>query len=72
MNGFARDSQEYKILKRYWKMFLIYEFDLNTSYFRKYTHFNNLMSQASIVSFMRDIDPVLDESYRCSIYFGCY
>lgn len=65
MNGFARDSQEYKVLKRYWKMFLMYEFDLNTSYFIKYTHFNNLMSQVSIVSFMRDIDPVLDESYRC-------
>lgn len=65
MNSFPRDSQEYKVLKRYWKMFLMYEYDLNTGYFTKYTHFKNLMSQASIVSFMRDIDPVLDESYRC-------
>lgn len=65
MNGFARDSQEYKVLKRHWKLFLMYEFDLNSSYFRRYTHFKVFMSQASIVSFMRDIDPVLDNSYKC-------
>ena len=59
MNGFARDSQEYKVLKRYWKMFLMYEFDLNYCHFRKYTHFKNFMSQTSIVSFMSDIDPIL-------------
>lgn len=65
MNGFASDSQEYKVLKRYWKMFLMYEFDLNYCHFRRYTHFKNFMSQASIVSFMRDIDPILEKSYRC-------
>ncbi|WP_054252338.1 ISL3 family transposase [Neofamilia massiliensis] len=65
MNGFARDSQEYKVLKRYWKLFLLNEFELHPSFIQRYTAFINFMSQASIVSFMRDIDPVLDKSYMC-------
>lgn len=65
MNSLDRDSKEYKVLKRYWRLFLKYEYDLNYTNFYRYVHFNRLMSQASVVSFMRGVNPFLDESYKC-------
>ena len=65
MNSLDRDSKEYKVLKRYWRLFLKYEYDLNYTNFYRYVHFNRLMSQASVVSFMRGVNPILDESYKC-------
>lgn len=65
MNNLDKNSQEYKVLKRYWRLFLKYEYDLNFTKFLRFAHFNKLMSQASIVEFMRDIDPILDGSYKC-------
>lgn len=65
MSSLDRNSKEYKVLKRYWRLFLKYEYDLNFTKFYHFTYFKNLMSQASVVDFMRGIDPVLDKSYRC-------
>lgn len=65
MNSFNKDTKEYKVLKRYWRLFLKYEYDLNSTKFCRFTYFHSLMSQSCIVSFMRGIDPMLDESYKC-------
>lgn len=49
MKQFAKDSMEYKRLKRYWKLFLKTDTDLDATDFRHFTHFKQRMTVWGVV-----------------------
>ena len=56
-------SKEYKILKRYWKIPLTKNWELNSIYFYKNRHFKNMTSSVGILDYMLGKFPNLKEAY---------
>lgn len=56
-------SKEYKILKRYWKIPLTKNWELNSIYFYKNRHFKNMTSSVDILDYMLGKFPNLKEAY---------
>ncbi|KXI11206.1 transposase, partial [Peptostreptococcus anaerobius] len=56
-------SREYKILKRYWKIPLRKNWELNSIYFYKNLHFKNMTSSVDILDYMLRKFPNLKEAY---------
>ena len=56
-------SKEYKILKRYWKIPLTKNWELNSIYFFKNRHFKNMTSSVDILDYMLGKFPNLKEAY---------
>ena len=56
-------SREYKILKRYWKIPLRKNWELNRIYFYKNIHFKNMTSSVDILDYMLGKFPNLKEAY---------
>lgn len=56
-------SKEYKILKRYWKIPLTKNWELNSIYFYKNRHFKNMTSSVDILDYMLGKIPNLKEAY---------
>ncbi|MGZ0984752.1 ISL3 family transposase [Streptococcus thermophilus] len=56
-------SKEYKILKRYWKIPLTKNWELNSIYFYKNRHFKNMTSSVDILDYMLGKLPNLKEAY---------
>ena len=64
INLMKKDKKNYNKLKRYWKLILKPQEELNNSKWRKYTCFGNLMTQSSIVNYLINIDKELLNTYE--------
>lgn len=64
INLMKKDKKNYNKLKRYWKLILKPQEELNNSKWYKYTCFNNLMTQSSIVNYLINIDKELLNTYE--------
>lgn len=62
MKSFNTKSNEYKVLKRYWKVFNAKEWELNGIHFYKRTHFKNLVSSRYIKTEMLGYSDKLKEA----------
>ena len=58
------DRRLYNKLKRYWKLFLKKETDLDHTHYRRFTLFDSLTNTGHIVDYLLDQDQVFKESYR--------
>ena len=56
-------SREYKVLKRYWKIPLARNWELNRIYFYKNRHFKNMTSSIDILDYMLKEFPNVKEAY---------
>ena len=54
-----KDKKNYNKFKRYWRLILKPQEELNNSKWRKYTCFSNLMTQSDIVNYLINIDKEL-------------
>lgn len=64
INLMKKDKKNYNKLKHYWKLILKPQEELNNSKWYKYTCFNNLMTQSSIVNYLINIDKELLNTYE--------
>lgn len=64
INLMKKDKQNYNKLKRYWKLILKPQEELDNSKWRKYTCFNNLMTQSDVVDYLINIDKELLNTYE--------
>ena len=59
-----KDKKNYNKLKRYWRLILKPQEELNNSKWIKYTCFNNLMTQSDVVDYLINIDKELLNTYE--------
>ena len=59
-----KDKKNYNKFKRYWKLILKPENELDISKWRKYRCFNNLITQKDIVNYLINTDDELKHTYR--------
>ena len=59
-----RDKENYRKFKRYWKLILKDENDLNDSEFRSFKCFRKLMRECDVVHYLVGLDPELQETYE--------
>ena len=64
INLMKKDKKNYNKLKRYWRLILKPQEELDNSKWRKYTCFSNLMTQSSIVDYLINIDKELLNTYE--------
>ena len=64
INLMKKDKKNYNKLKRYWRLILKPQEELNNSKWRKYTCFSNLMTQSSVVNYLINIDKKLLNTYE--------
>ena len=64
INLMKKDKKNYNKLKRYWRLILKPQEELDNSKWRKYTCFNNLMTQSSVVNYLINIDKELLNTYE--------
>ena len=64
INLMKTDKKNYNKLKRYWRLILKPQEELNNSKWLKYTCFNNLMTQSSVVNYLINIDKELLNTYE--------
>ena len=64
INLMKKDKKNYNKLKRYWRLILKPQEELNNSKWKKYTCFNNLMTQSSVVNYLINIDKELLNTYE--------
>lgn len=64
MKKFKTDSHEYRTLKRYWKLLLKPEYNLDSTKFRKRHCFKKWVSERCIVEHILDMDEGLKASYE--------
>ena len=64
INLMKKDKKNYNKLKRYWRLILKPQEELNNSKWRKYTCFSNLMTQSSVVNYLINIDKELLNTYE--------
>lgn len=58
------DKKNYNKLKRYWKLLLKSQDELDVSKWRKYTCFDNLITQSGVVNYLININDKLKETYE--------
>ena len=59
-----QDSRHYRKLKRYWKLILKNEEDLDNSTFKKYICFKHMMRETDVVHYLVSRDPQLQATYE--------
>ena len=64
INLMKKDKKNYNKLKRYWRLILKPQEELNNSKWKKYTCFNTLMTQSSVVNYLINIDKELLNTYE--------
>ena len=64
INLMKKDKKNYNKLKRYWRLILKPQEELDNSKWRNYTCFNNLMTQSSVVNYLINIDKELLNTYE--------
>ncbi len=58
------DKKNYNKLKRYWRLILKNQDELDNSKWRKYTCFDNLMTQSDVVNYLINTNDKLKETYE--------
>ena len=58
-----KDKKNHRKLKRYWRLILKDENELDFSKWRKYTCFEHLMTQSDIVNYLINVDEELKQTY---------
>ena len=64
INLMKRDKKNYNKLKRYWKLILKDQEELDNTKWKRWRCFDNLMSQSDIVNYLINIDKQLKETYE--------
>ena len=64
VNFMNQSKPHYNKLKRYWKLLLKFEDDLNDQVFKKWVCFPSLMREIDIVHFLVELDPELKATYE--------
>ena len=64
MKELEKDSNDYHILKKYWKLLLKGSYKLNFEKFKRYTYFKSWQSEDTAVNYMINIDKGLKENYN--------
>ena len=64
VNFMNQSKPHYNKLKRYWKLLLKFEDDLNDQDFKKWVCFPSLMREIDIVHFLVELDPELKATYE--------
>lgn len=59
-----QDKKNYRKLKRYWKLILMNEDDLEDSRFKNYVCFKKMMRECDIVQYLIGLDPELKATYE--------
>lgn len=63
MNAFSKYSQEYKVLKRYWRLLLCNCDDIDSINFKYFPHFQKHQRQYDVLKFMLSLSPELQIVY---------
>lgn len=64
INIMKKDKKNYNKLKRYWKLLLKSRDELDCSHWRKFTCFNELMTEFDVVNYLTEINEELDNTYQ--------
>ena len=64
INIMKKDKKNYNKLKRYWKLLLKSRNELDCSHWRKFTCFNELMTEIDVVNYLTEINEELDNTYQ--------
>ena len=63
INIMKSNKKDYNKLKRYWKLILKDYNDLDNSKWKRFTCFQNLMTEVDVINYLLDISPELKQSY---------
>ena len=64
IKAMKKDKDNYRKMKRYWRLLLKPRLELESSYWRKYTCFKNLMTEVDVVNYILDQNEELKETYN--------
>ena len=64
IKAMKKDKGNYRKMKRYWRLLLKPRLELESSYWRKYTCFKNLMTEVDVVNYILDQNEELKETYN--------
>ena len=64
INIMKNDNKNYNKLKRYWKLLLKSQEELNDSKWRRWTCFDNLMTQSDVVNYLINTNKELYNTYQ--------
>ncbi len=64
INIMKKDKKNYNKLKRYWRLLLKSRDELDVSHWRKFTCFNNLVTEIDVVNYLTEIDEELNNTYQ--------
>ena len=59
-----KDKKNYNKLKRYWRLLLKSHDDLDCSHWRKFTCFNNIMTEIDVVNYLTETNEELNNTYQ--------
>ena len=64
INIMKKDKKNYNKLKRYWRLLLKSRDELDSSHWRKFTCFNDVMTEIDVVNYLTEINNELDNTYQ--------
>ena len=64
INIMKKDNKNYNKLKRYWRLLLKSHDDLDCSHWRKFTCFNNIMTEIDVVNYLTETNEELNNTYQ--------
>ena len=64
INIMKKDKKNYNKLKRYWRLLLKTRDELDSSHWRKFTCFNDVMTEIDVVNYLTEINNELDNTYQ--------
>ena len=64
INIMKKDKKNYNKLKRYWRLLLKSRDELDCSHWRKFTCFNEFMTEIDVVNYLTEINEKLDNTYQ--------
>ena len=64
INIMKKDKKNYNKLKRYWRLILKSRDELDNSHWRKFTCFNDFMTETDVVNYLTEINNELDNTYQ--------
>ena len=59
-----KDKKNYNKLKRYWRLLLKSRDELDSSHWKKFTCFNEFMTEIGVVNYLTEINQELDNTYQ--------
>jgi len=64
INIMKKDKKNYNKLKRYWRLILKSRDELDNSHWKKFTCFNDFMTEMNVVNYLTEINIELDNTYQ--------